>query len=128
MPRVARWLADKPWIVLAASFAITLWLGSYAWRIRIESALDTVLPRGDSAVTYYDEIRAVFGSDDVGVIGVLAPDGGPDVLAPGTLDKINRITLEVGKLPGVEKVLSITNAVDVAQDVFTPPKLLPKIP
>src|SRR5258705_8457188 len=128
MPRFARWVAEKPWIFLAGSFAITMWLGFYAWQIRIESALDTVLPRGDSAVAYYDEIRATFGSDDVGVIGVLAPDGGPDVLAPATLDKINRITLEIGKLAGVEKVLSLTNTVDVAQDVFTPPKLLPKIP
>src|SRR4029079_1301288 len=51
-----------------------------------------------------------------------------DVLAPATLEKINRLTLELGKLEGVEKVLSLTNTADVAADVFTPPKLLPKIP
>src|SRR5258706_5461739 len=128
MIRFARWLAEKPWFVLAGSFAMTLWLGFYASQIRIQSALDTVLPRGDAAVAYYDETRATFGSDDVGVIGVLAGEDGPDVLAPATLEKINRITLEIGKLPGVEKVLSLTNVVDVAQDVFTPPKLLPKVP
>src|SRR5258706_3549557 len=128
MTRFARWLAEKPWIILAGSFAITVWLGFYAWQIRIESALDTVLPRGESAVAYYDEVRATFGSDDVGVVGVIAADGGPDVLAPATIEKIGRITLELGKLPGVERVLSLTNTVDVAADVFTPPKLLPKIP
>src|SRR6185503_13665938 len=127
MRRFARSLAENPWIVLAASLAITVWLGFYAWQIRIESALDTVLPRGDPAVAYYDQDRATFGSDDVGVVGVLAPDGS-DVLAPATLVKIARITLELGKLPGVETVLSLTNTVDVAADVFTPPKLLPKIP
>jgi hypothetical protein len=127
MRRFARWLAENPYLVLAASLAITVWLGFYAWQIKIESALDTVLPRGDPAVAYYDEIRSTFGSDDVGVVGVLAPDAS-DVLAPSTLEKINRLTLELGKLEGVEKVLSLTNTADVAADVFTPPKLLPKIP
>jgi hypothetical protein len=127
MRRFARLLAEYPWIVLATSFAITVWLGIHAWQIRIESALDTVLARGDPAVAYYDTIRATFGSDDVGVVGVLAP-GSSDVLAPATLEKIARLTLELGKLDGVEKVLSLTNTVDVAADVFTPPKLLPKIP
>jgi predicted RND superfamily exporter protein len=127
MSRFARWLAERPWFVLAGSLVLTLVLGTYAWRIRIESALDTVLPRGDASVAYYDQIRATFGSDDVGVVGLLAPTG-KDVFAPSTLDKINRITLELGKLPGVERVFSLTNAVDVAADVFTPPKLLPKIP
>ena len=123
----ARWLAEKPWIVLAAAFAITVWLGFYAWQIRIESALDTVLPRGDPAVAYYDEIRHTFGSDDVGVVGLLAPEGA-DVLAPATLEKIARITNELAKLHGIETVFSLTNFVDVAADAITPPKLLPKIP
>ena len=72
MRRFARWLAENPYLVLAASLAITVWLGFYAWQIKIESALDTVLPRGDPAVAYYDEIRSTFGSDDVGVVGVHA--------------------------------------------------------
>ena len=81
MRRFARWLAENPWIVLAASLALTIVLGVYAWQIRIESALESVVPRDDPEVAYYDEIRATFGSDDVGVIGVLAPEGS-DVLAP----------------------------------------------
>ena len=126
--RFANWLARQPWIILAGSLGLTLFFGFYARQIRIESALDSVLPRGDPSVAYYDRIRETFGSDDVGVVGLLAADGGGDVLSPSTLDKLNRITLELGKLPGVEKVLSLTNTVDVAADVFTPPRLLPKIP
>jgi predicted RND superfamily exporter protein len=82
------------------------------------------LPKGDESVAYYDQVRATFGSDDVGVVGVLAPD----LFATSTLEKIHRVTLELGKIPGVETVLSLTNTVDVGADVFTPPKLLPKIP
>src|SRR5512134_1117566 len=100
MRRFARSLAENPWIVLVVSFAITVWLGFYAWQIRIESALDTVLPKGDPAVAYYEEVRATFGSDDVGVVGLLAPEGS-DVLAPATLAKIARITTELSKLRGI---------------------------
>ena len=39
MRRFARWLAENPYLVLAASLAITVWLGFYAWQIKIESAL-----------------------------------------------------------------------------------------
>jgi uncharacterized protein len=124
MGRFARWLAQKPWIILAGALAVTIWLGFHAWQIRIESGLETVLPKGDESVAYYDKVRATFGSDDVGVVGVLAPD----LFATSTLEKVNRVTIELGKIPGVETVLSLTNAVDVGADVFTPPKLLPKIP
>src|SRR5262245_18700648 len=120
MGRFARRLAENPWIVLAGALALTVWFGTHAWQIRIESALDTVLPRGDPAVAYYDQIRATFGSDDVGVVGVLAPEGS-DVLAPGTLAKIASITTELSKLHGIETVFSLTNFVDVAADVVTPP-------
>jgi predicted RND superfamily exporter protein len=130
MSRFARWLALQPWIVLVGSFLLTVWLGSYAWQIRIESALDTVLPRGDPAVEYYDQIRATFGSDDVGVVGVLAPDGPADILAPATLEKIHRLSTDLGKIHGVEHVYSLTTVVDItaATSGVAPPKLLPKIP
>jgi uncharacterized protein len=126
MSRFARRLAESPWIVLAGSLALTVWLGIHAWQIRVESALDTVLPRGDPAVAYYDEIRATFGNDDVGVVGMLAPD----IFAPATLEKLNRITIELGKLPGVDHVYSLTNLVDMAVGALgtAPPKFFPKIP
>jgi hypothetical protein len=124
MLRFARWLAEKPWFVLAGSFALTVWLGVYAWRIHIENDLATVLPRGDPSVAYYDEVRATFGGDDIGVVGVLTPD----LFSAATLEKINRVTLELGKLPGVEHVVSLTNLADVGADPAFPPKLLPRIP
>jgi hypothetical protein len=50
-----------------------------------------------------------------------------DVFAPATLG--NRAgTDQLAKIDGVDQVLSLTNAVDVAADVFTPPPLVPRIP
>ncbi|HXJ32856.1 MAG TPA: MMPL family transporter [Candidatus Eisenbacteria bacterium] len=124
MLRFARWLAEKPWITLAVATLATAVLGYYALQIRIESALDSVLPAGDESVTYYQRVLDTFGSDDIGVVGLLADD----LFAPQTLEKLNRVTLALAKLPGVEKVFSLTNAPDIAADFVTPPKLLPRMP
>jgi predicted RND superfamily exporter protein len=120
----ARWLVRHPLPVIAASVLLTLVLGAYALHIRIESSISSVLPAGDPEVSYYQNVRATFGSDDVGVIGVRADD----LFSAATLEKIARVTDAVSRMPGVERVFSITNAVDPAADVFEPPLLLPHVP
>src|SRR5256886_17542834 len=124
MTRFARWLVRYPVLFVAANLLVTAVLGVYALRIRIESSLESVLPAGDPEVGYYTRVRATFGSDDVGVVGIRADD----IFAPATIEKIARVTDAPGRISGVERVLSIANAVDPAEDVFKPPRLLPSIP
>src|SRR5436190_1159397 len=124
MTRFARWLVRYPVLFVAANLLVTAVLGVYALRIRIESSLESVLPAGDPEVEYYTRVRATFGSDDVGVVGIRADD----IFAPATIEKIARVTDALGRISGVERVLSIANAVDPAEDVFKPPRLLPSIP
>jgi predicted RND superfamily exporter protein len=124
MDAFARWLVRHPLAVVVANLALTVILGAYALHIRIENSLETMLPAGDPEVAYYNATRAVFGSDDVGVVGVRADD----VFAPATITKIARVTEAISRIDGVERVLSITNAIDPAADVLNPPRLLPHIP
>jgi len=124
MERFARWLVAHPRPVVAANLAVTALLGVFALQVRIENSLESVLPHGDPAVAYYEHVRKLFGSDDVAVIGMRTDD----LLAPAAILKIARVTDALARLPGVERVLSLTNAVDPAADVVTPPKLLPRIP
>jgi uncharacterized protein len=124
MDSFARWLARHPLVVVAANVIVTAVLAGYALHIRIENSLESMLPSGDPKVEYYNETRKIFGSDDVAVIGVRADD----VFAPTTVQKIDRVTDALSKVPGVERVLSITNAVDPAADVLHPPRLLPHVP
>jgi predicted RND superfamily exporter protein len=119
-----RWLTRHPFVVLAANLVLTLVLGSYAIGVRTENVLENVLPAGDPAIAYYEQIRQTFGSDNVAVVGVLADNA----LTASTLVKIKRLTDAIGRIEGVERVLSITNALDPAEDVFTPPPLVPRIP
>jgi predicted RND superfamily exporter protein len=124
MEAFARWLVHHPLLVVGAHVLGTVILGAYALHIRIESSIESILPAGDPEVTYYEHVRATFGSDDVGVIGIQADN----LFAAATLEKIARVTDAVSRVAGVERVLSITNAVDPANDVFEPPPLLPHIP
>ena len=124
MERFARWLVAHPLVVLLANLAVTVLLGVFALQIRIENSLESVLPAGDPAVEYYANVRDVFGSDDVAVVGVRCAD----LLTPATIAKLGQVTDALAKLPGVERVLSLTNSVDPAKDVVTPPRLLPRIP
>ena len=124
MSRMIRWLIGYPRSVLVVALVVTVVLGYDALDLRVESSIESVLPDGDPGVVYYQETRERFGSDDVGVIGVRADD----IFAATTLKKIDTVTRALGKIDGVEQVLSITNTVDVAADVFTPPKLMPRVP
>src|SRR5438034_1701696 len=124
MDAFARWLTRHPLAVVVANLAVTAVLGLYALHIRIENSLESMLPAGDPKVAYYNTTRALFGSDDVGVIGVRADD----VFAPSTIEKIARVTDALAKVPGVESVLSITNVVDPFANVGLTSRLLPHIP
>src|SRR5579871_1445850 len=124
MRGVARGLVRHRAAVLGVASLVTVLLGMRALALRVEGGLESMLPAGDPEVAYYAQVRAVFGSDDVGVVGVRADD----VLAPATLEKVARVTDALGRIEGVERVLSVTNAVDPAADVLNPPRLLPHVP
>jgi predicted RND superfamily exporter protein len=120
----AELLVRFPRTVVVTFFVITFLLGRAAWQVRIEGSIESILPRNDPAVQYYGDVRKQFGSDDIGVVGVRAPD----IFTVGTLTKIALVTDRLEKIDGVERVLSLTNTVDPAADVFDPPPLLPHIP
>ena len=46
MDAFARWLVRHPVAVLTANLLVTFVLGAYAVRIRVESSLQSVLPKG----------------------------------------------------------------------------------
>jgi uncharacterized protein len=124
MNSFARWMVHHPLVVIGANLLATAILGFYALRIRVESSLASVLPAGDPEVEYYAKVREVFGSDDVAVVGGRADN----LFAASTLEKIARVTDALAKIKGVSRVLSITNAPDLAEDPFRQPPLLPRMP
>ncbi len=123
MDGFVRWQVRHPAAVLLAFAALTAALGSAALRIRIEGSLESMLAPDDPEVLYYADIRTVFGSDDIGVVGVRTPN----LFSVATLQKIERITERIAAVEGVQQVMSITNALDPAADAYDPPKLIPNL-
>lgn len=124
MDAAYRAIIRSPWSVAAVVAAATVVLGLGALRLRVDSSVSTLLPRGDPAKQRYDEVVARFGADEVDIIGVIADD----VLAPATLEKIRLLTTRAAAIPGVGSVISLTNVHDPIADVLNPPLLIPTAP
>jgi predicted RND superfamily exporter protein len=92
--------------------------------LRIDFSVENLLASDDPNKAYYDEIRTLFGSDNLAVIGLLTDN----VYTSATLEKIQRITAQVEKLDGVQNVFSLTNIPDPLANAVDPPSLVPQIP
>ena len=124
MKRLYHLIVHWPKIVLLLIFALTGFLGTYAVCLRIDSSVEHLLATDDPNKKYYEEIRSLFGSDDMGVIGIVAEN----VYTPAVLEKIKRITAAVEKIAEVENAFSLANAPDPIANATDPPLLIPQIP
>jgi uncharacterized protein len=124
MERIYRLIVQRPRLILTLLVLLTVFFAFFARHIRIDSSVESLLPQNDTESQYYGEIRELFGSDEVGVIGLIADD----IYAAQTLEKLQRLTREIEQVEGVDEVLSLANALDPVVDVVEPPPLLPSLP
>jgi uncharacterized protein len=112
-----KWVDDliiyRPKIILFLILLLTGFFAYHARYIRLDSSVDSLLPKDDPEKGYYDEVRHLFGSDEIGVIGVIADN----IYTPQVLQKIKRLTDEIQKIPEVKSVFSLTNVQDVITSV-----------
>lgn len=95
-------------IVLAA---VTLVLGVFASRIRIDAAIENLLPAHNPDRQFYESVKAVFGSEEATVVAVFG-----DVFAPDTLATIDRLSRQFADFDGVREVISLTTVKGVESD------------
>ncbi len=97
-------------LALTGAAAAQLWdFGARTPRLRVETAVDRILPDHDEERRFYDHFRERFGNDEVVLLALIADD----VLTPENLERVRRITDRVAALPGVRRVVSVANALDV---------------
>jgi uncharacterized protein len=94
-----------PRLTLAVMAVATACFGYFARAIRVDSSVENLLPMNDPAKRYYDDVKRVFGDEEIVVIGVFADD----VFAPQTMAKIDRLSQRLSALDGVRQVISPTN-------------------
>src|SRR5262245_8026488 len=123
MESLYRWIVAHARWIIAATLLVTAFFGWAASRITVDSSVEALLPQDDPEKQYYGEIRKLYGSDEIGFIGVFADD----VYQPAVLEKISRLTNDIAQVEGVASVLSLTNVPDLVADIAGPP-LVRKIP
>ena len=124
MERLYLLVVNRPKTLLLLLFLLTCVLGVYAKDIRLDSSVESLLSQDNPDSQYYAEVRQLFGSDEVGVVGLLAAD----IYTADVLRKITRLTAALANIEGVQEVLSLTNALDPIADVVEPPLLVRRIP
>jgi predicted RND superfamily exporter protein len=98
-----------PKTTLAVALGLTAYFGFYAVQIRFDSSFENLLPSHDPDRAYYEQIRAQFGDEEIGVVGIFAAD----VFASATMAKIDTLTRGLQAIDGVREVLSPTTALGV---------------
>jgi predicted RND superfamily exporter protein len=78
-------------------------------RLEIDPSANRLLSERNAAKQFYDQARRTFGSDEILVITLTAPD----VFTRDTLARIDRMTRRIGEVESVDHVVSLTNAMDV---------------
>jgi uncharacterized protein len=124
MKRFNHLIVQWPKLTLLLGLLLTSFFAYHAWHLRIDSSVENLYAQDDPNKKYYDEVLALFGSDDMGVIGLVTED----VYTSSTLEKIKRITAEVERVDGVESVKSLTNVPDPLGNLGDLPLLIPRIP
>ena len=87
MERVYHLIVYKPKSVLFLILLLTGFLAYHARHIRLDSSVDSLLPKEDPEKHYYNEVRQLFGSDEIGIIGLITDN----VYTAAVLQKIKRL-------------------------------------
>ncbi|MGH7822873.1 MAG: hypothetical protein ACREQ9_24205, partial [Candidatus Binatia bacterium] len=106
--RIYTAIVERPWHVLGLLLLLTAFLGYHAAHISMDSSVEALLPEDDPGKRYYEDVRRVFGSDEVGVVALVADD----VYTTEVLRKLARLTAALEKIDGVKSVVSLANAPD----------------
>jgi uncharacterized protein len=94
----------RPRTVLAVVAVLTVVFGFFALGIRVDSAVDNLLPSGDDDRLYYDGVRRDFGSEEANIVAVFADD----VFSRESLVTIDRMSKSLAEIDGVREILSLT--------------------
>lgn len=126
MERIYHVILHRPKLTLLLLALVTAFFAYHARFIQIDSSIESLLPQNDPEKQYYNDVRRLFGSEDVAVVGLITDN----IYTPQTLQKIKRLTEEFKKIPEVKSAFSLTNAPDIVAKILGEPQdlLIPELP
>jgi hypothetical protein len=112
MKRFLLWGLDHPLAVVGVVALVTVALGAQLPRIQIDESAEGLMVEADPAREYYERAKRRFGSDNLTIILVKAPD----VFTPEVLGVVKRLSDGLQRLEGVERVESLTTVKNIKGD------------
>ena len=104
-----------PWVLKQACWVILL-LGAVSALLfpnlddlKINTSPSTLILSDSPANIFHQKTRRLFGNDEVLLIGLTVDD----LLQADTLGSIRQVTRDIEQIPGVKRVLSLTNTLDI---------------
>jgi len=116
MNKISNTIIRFRWTIIVIVIALTGFFAYQITRIEVDSNIINSLPSDDADVALFKEVGEVFGSNEIGMVIIEAEN----VLMPGVLDDIEKITSALTEVEGVFSVTSLTNmmSVSVSEDDF----------
>lgn len=115
LQRYIRWVTSYPGLVVAAILIVTIGLLLKIGSLHVEVNPDSQLPQDHPYIRALDRLHRVFGEKNLVFIGLFPKSG--DVYEPRFLEKLDRITRKLGRLPGLAQrtfqSLALSKAVDI---------------
>jgi predicted RND superfamily exporter protein len=93
--RFALFVTEYPKAVIIAITAVTVLFGIAAADLKIDPDPWKMIPMGDPAVVYWNEVEALFGRSDPAIVAVVAPD---TIYTPRSLAKVDELTRRLGEI------------------------------
>jgi hydrophobe/amphiphile efflux-3 (HAE3) family protein len=127
--RIINRVVRRPKLVLLAIGLVTVFFGFYVPKLKFSSAVEDFFISGDPDKEFFLQVKKVFGYDGVTVIALVSP-AGENVFTAERMEKLGRITDAVEAIPGVQKVLSLSNVQRIYGSGMTinVKPLVPKVP
>ena len=118
MTRVYRFIAYHPKTILAGVAVLTLAaivgmidVPGRTLRLKIETAIDKVLPHDSPDRVFYEDFQKRFGADNLIYLGMVLDDG--SIFTREHLELIKRLTQRIEEVDGVHHVISLSSAADI---------------
>ncbi|HWP09009.1 MAG TPA: MMPL family transporter [Polyangiaceae bacterium] len=122
----------SPKVVIALVGLITVVLGFFISRLKVNIDVDAQIPPGHPLVIVGKRIEKEFGGKYMTVIGVYPKEG--TVYTPAIIGKVKRITDAIEKIPGVKEgsIISLTSKrmkdINSTEDALEVKQLAEKVP
>ena len=87
--RLAVLVTDHPYVTIIAIIMVSIFFGINIYNLKIDPDPWKMLPQGDPAVVYWDEMAEIFGNSDAAILAIVSPD---TIYNVDTIKKIDELT------------------------------------